>query len=89
MPTATRDCLRASGVTGNTAAAIHDALRSGHRIGRPVMVGAVRGTVIGYNIARRGRYLGSRFPLLVETELGVAKCSLNEVRPFQPDAALL
>jgi hypothetical protein len=55
------------------------AIRRGLTIDRAVKIGAVRGVVIGYNIARRGRYPGIRFPLLVKTELGTAKFSLDEV----------
>lgn len=61
--------------------AVRAALRGGFVVGRQVKVGVVRGVVIGYNIARRGRYPGARFPLLVKTELGIAKCGLDEVRP--------
>lgn len=62
-------------------AAVHMAVGRGLTIGRQVKLGVVRGIVIGYNIARRGRYPGSRFPLLVKTELGIAKCCLDEVVP--------
>lgn len=69
--------------TGNTAVTIaqliHAAVRRGLTIDRMVKIGAVRGVVIGYNIARRGRFPGLRFPLLVKTELGTAKFSLDEV----------
>lgn len=59
--------------------AVHAALCGGFAVGRQVKIGVVRGVVIGYNIARRGRYPGARFPLLVKTELGIAKCRLDEV----------
>jgi hypothetical protein len=62
-------------------AAVHRAVGCGLVVGRQVKLGVVRGIVIGYNIARRGRYPGSRYPLLVKTELGVAKCRLDEVVP--------
>jgi hypothetical protein len=69
--------------TGNTplsiAQLIHAAIHRGLIIDRAVKIGAVRGVVIGYNIARRGRFPGLRFPLLVKTELGTAKFSLDEV----------
>lgn len=60
-------------------AAIHSATTRGLIVGRQVKIGIVRGVVIGYNIARRGRFPGRRFPLLVKTELGVVKCQLGEV----------
>ena len=62
-------------------AAVHAAVGHGLVVGRQVKLGVVRGVVIGYNIARRGRYPGTRYPLLVKTELGVAKCRLDEVVP--------
>lgn len=55
------------------------ARRCGLVINRQVKIGIVRGVVIGYNIARRGRFNGARYPLLVKTELGVTKCGLHEV----------
>lgn len=61
--------------------ALRAAMRCGLVINRQVKIGVVRGVVIGYNIARRGRYRGTRYPLLVKTELGVAKCGLHEVVP--------
>jgi hypothetical protein len=60
---------------------VHAAMFRGLAIGRQVKVGTVRGIVIGYNIARAGEYPGSRFPLLVKTELGTAKFGLDEVLP--------
>ena len=62
-------------------AAVHAALGRGLVIGRQVRVGMVPGVVIGYNIARGGRYPGTRYPLLLKTELGVAKCRIDEVVP--------
>jgi hypothetical protein len=61
------------------AQVIRAAVSRGLIINRAVKIGAVRGVVIGYNIARRGRFPGIRFPLLVKTELGTAKFSLDEV----------
>lgn len=61
------------------AAAVRAAHSCGLTVGRQVKIGIVRGVVIGYNIARRGRYPGRRYPLLVKTELGVAKFRLAEV----------
>ena len=66
---------------GKIGAAVHAAVGRGLVVGRQVKIGIVRGVVIGYNIARRGRYPGTRYPLLVKTELGVAKCRLDEVLP--------
>lgn len=63
----------------NPGAAIRVAVRRGLVAGSRVRLGIVEGMVIGYNIARGGRYPGARFPLLVSTELGVAKCRLDEV----------
>jgi hypothetical protein len=65
----------------HVGAAIHAAFTRGLIVGRQVKIGIVRGVVIGYNIARRGRYRGMRYPLLVKTELGIAKCGLDEVVP--------
>jgi hypothetical protein len=69
-----RDCAK-------IGCAVHTAVGRGLVIGRQVKLGIVRGIVIGYNIARRGRYPGARYPLLVKTELGIAKCRLDEVVP--------
>ena len=60
---------------------IHTAIRRGLIIGRAVKIGTVRGLVIGYNIARSGRFPGLGYPLLVKTELGTAKFGLDEVKP--------
>jgi uncharacterized membrane-anchored protein YhcB (DUF1043 family) len=57
------------------------AVTRGLTVGRRVKIGMVRGIVIGYNIARRGRFPGLRYPLLVKTELGTAKFGLDEVIP--------
>ena len=60
---------------------IHRAIDAGFRIGRRVRIGRVPGSVIGYNIANSGRFGGAAYPLLVETEYGVTKCSMREVSP--------
>jgi hypothetical protein len=60
---------------------VHTAVLCGLVVGRPVRVGAVCGIVIGYNIARSGEFPGTRYPLLVKTELGTAKFGLDEVMP--------
>ena len=41
----------------------------------------VPGSVIGYNISNFGRFSGASYPLLVETEYGIAKCSMRELSP--------
>ncbi len=61
--------------------AIRHAIGAGFRIGCRVLVGRVPGSVIGYNIASSGRFGGAAYPLLVETEFGIAKCSMQEVCP--------
>ncbi len=58
---------------------IHAAIDAGFRIGQQVRIGRVRGSIVGYNIGATGRYSGDRYPLLVDTEFGVTKCSLHEV----------
>jgi hypothetical protein len=82
MGTITLESLKAKGrrtARTDLSEVIHAALRCGLVIGRRVNIGIVSGIIIGYNIARRGRYRGCDFPLLVKTDLGVAKCSLAEV----------
>ena len=64
---------------GDTRMAMHEAQAQGIRIGRPVHIGAVTGVIIGYNIAAGGPYCGAKFPLLVQTPFGTAKCSLAEI----------
>ena len=61
-------------------AAVHRAHEAGFRVGQPVSLGVVQGFVLGYNISRRGRFPGARYPLLVATGFGVVKCRLEEVR---------
>ena len=63
----------------NPARSIRAAIARGLTIARAVKIGQIRGVVIGYNIARGGEFPGPCFPLLVETELGTAKFSLDEV----------
>ena len=60
---------------------VHAAVQRGLAVGRTVKIGTVRGIVIGYNISRNGNYPGTRYPLLVKTELGTAKFGLDEVMP--------
>lgn len=59
--------------------AVRSAQEAGFHIGCLVHLGKVAGRVVGYNIASSGAYFGALFPLVVETELGIAKCSLLEV----------
>lgn len=74
-----RRARQSAPVPASPADAVRAACSCGLTVGRQVKIGVVRGVVIGYNIARRGRYPGRRFPLLVKTELGVAKFRLAEV----------
>ncbi len=71
----------ADGAANPAADVVRAARCCGLTVGRQVKIGVVRGVVIGYNIARRGRYPGRRFPLLVKTELGVGKFGIAEVVP--------
>lgn len=64
---------------GGARRAVRCAQEAGFHVGCRVHLGQVAGRVVGYNIARSGVYFGGLFPLLVETELGIAKCSLLEV----------
>ncbi len=59
--------------------AVNQAIDQGFVIGREVRIGTVAGTVIGYNIARCGQFLGAAYPLLVHTPFGISKCGLAEV----------
>ncbi len=61
------------------ANAVHAAKAGGFQVGRAVAVGAIPGRVIGYNIASYGRYIGSHYPLLVETEFGIIKSHPEEL----------
>ena len=76
-----RDPANTAGDAGRISTAVSVARCRGLIVGRQVKIGVVRGIVIGYNIARRGRFRGVRYPLLVKTELGVTKCRLDEVVP--------
>lgn len=60
-------------------AAVCRAIDAGYRVGCAVLLGHVAGRVVGYNIGHYGRFSGARYPLLVKTRFGVAKCSLQEV----------
>ncbi|MCX7163927.1 MAG: hypothetical protein WCI19_09195 [Betaproteobacteria bacterium] len=48
-------------------------------VGREVLVGSIPGIVVGYNIGSFGRFLGSAYPLVVRTALGVTKCGIDEL----------
>lgn len=61
------------------ACAVSVAIKQGFVVGREVLVGKIPGIVVGYNIAAVGTFLGNSYPLVVRTELGVAKCALKEV----------
>lgn len=64
---------------GTVEQSIHRAIDAGYRVGSAVRLGSVPGSVIGYNISNFGRFSGASYPLLVETEYGIAKCSMREV----------
>ncbi len=62
------------------ALAVEVARRAGFSLGKAVMLGTVPGTIVGYNIAGFGTFCGLLYPLLVATDLGVAKCHPIELR---------
>ena len=64
---------------GGAEQAVRHAIRAGFRVGRAVRIGRVSGRVVGYNIGARGRFSGACYPLVVETALGIAKCSEAEL----------
>jgi hypothetical protein len=68
-----------SGGSAAVANAVRVAIQGGYRIGRQVSIGSIEGRIIGYNIAAYGRYVGADYPLLVATDLGVAKCRAEEL----------
>lgn len=78
LPTSISDTRQAAIALGQL---IRAAAQRGLTVGRAVKIGLVRGIVIGYNIARSGRFPGMRYPLLIKTELGIAKFGLDEVLP--------
>lgn len=59
--------------------AVNAAINQGFVVGREVLVGKVPGLVLGYNIASFGPFVGSAYPLVVRTALGVTKCAMDEV----------
>ena len=60
-------------------AAVNLAISKGFVVGREVLLGSVPGIVVGYNIASFGQFIGSAYPLVVRTALGVTKCGMEEV----------
>ena len=68
------------GYTQCLAQAIQAAKALGFVAGVQVLIGSVEGRVVGHNIARSGRYAGYSYPVVVMTDLGVVKCSLEELR---------
>ncbi|HAF54149.1 MAG TPA: hypothetical protein DCL01_02735 [Thauera sp.] len=76
-----RPCGAAHHYHGTVEQSIHRAIDAGYRIGCAVRLGSVPGSVIGYNISNFGRFSGASYPLLVETDYGIAKCSMREVSP--------
>jgi hypothetical protein len=69
--------------SGRTArsvgSAVNAAINRGFVMGREVLVGSIPGIVVGYNIASFGQFVGSAYPLVVRTALGVTKCGVDEV----------
>ncbi len=59
--------------------AVNAAISRGFVVGREVLVGAVPGIVVGYNIASFGQFIGNAYPLVIRTALGVTKCGMDEV----------
>ena len=59
--------------------AIHAAIARGFIVGCEVLVGSIPGIVVGYNIASIGQFVGTAYPLVVRTALGVTKCGVDEV----------
>lgn len=71
-------CVRGY-ATRTIEAAVSAAQHTGYVIGQRVRIGVVSGVIVGYNIARCGNFEGSRYPLLVQTDFGVAKCAATEL----------
>lgn len=59
--------------------AVNAAINRGFVVGREVLIGSIPGIVVGYNIASFGQFIGSAYPLVVRTALGVTKCGMDEV----------
>jgi hypothetical protein len=60
-------------------AVVQSAIRQGFVIGREVLIGKIPGVVVGYNIGAFGKFVGATYPLVIRTELGVAKCHPDEL----------
>ena len=60
-------------------AVVQAVIRKGFVVGREVLIGKVPGVVVGYNIGGFGRFIGAVYPLVIRTELGVAKCHPDEL----------
>ena len=60
-------------------AAVNSAIKQGYVVGREVLVGNVPGLVVGYNIAGFGHFVGTTYPVVVRTALGVDKCNPDEL----------
>ena len=71
-----QDSQRRGGVIG---CAVSAAITRGFVVGREVLVGRIPGIVVGYNIASFGLFVGTTYPLVVRTALGVTKCGVDEV----------
>jgi hypothetical protein len=82
VPKTIRQQPRARGqATRNIEAAVSAAKRTGYVVGRQVRIGVVTGVIVGYNIARCGDFEGCRYPVVVQTDYGIAKCALMELQP--------
>ncbi|HUY04335.1 MAG TPA: hypothetical protein VMV33_13710 [Rhodocyclaceae bacterium] len=68
-----------NGISAQIGYAVRAAIGHGFVVGREVRIGSIAGTVIGYNIAHCGQFLGAAYPLLVYTPFGISKCGLAEV----------
>lgn len=63
----------------SVGATVNAAISRGFVVGREVLVGSIPGIVVGYNIASFGQFVGTAYPLVVRTALGVTKCSMDEL----------
>ena len=58
---------------------VQAAMRHGFVVGREVLIGKIPGVVVGYNIGAFGKFVGAAYPLVIRTEMGVAKCHPDEL----------
>lgn len=58
---------------------VRSAIRCGFVVGREILIGEIPGVVVGYNIGAFGRFHGAAYPLVIRTELGIAKCHPDEL----------